>query len=97
MSKSITADCVPTINPDYHVEQFDNEVVLFTLNGGQVVSLNQTAHLVWRLCQQGITVGEMIELLVEAYPDQADAIRADVIDALETMAGHGIIEIPDGD
>ncbi|BDD87741.1 PqqD family protein [Desulfofustis limnaeus] len=85
------------VNPDYLVEPFDNEVVLFTLNGGQVVSLNQTAHLVWRLCQQKMAVGEMIELLTEAYPDQADVIRADVVTALTTMAEHGIIELPDGD
>lgn len=88
---------VPVLNSDYLVEQFDDEVVLFTLNGDQVVSLNQTAHLVWRLCQQGVAVGEMIRLLIEAYPDQANEIRTDVVAALETMAEHGIIEFPNGD
>ena len=38
----------------------------------------------------------MIGLLSDTYPDQAEEIRADVIAALETMAGHGIIELSDG-
>ena len=87
---------IPMVNPDYLVEQFDNEVVLFSLNGADVVALNQTAHLVWRLCQESLTVGQIIGLLSDTYPDQAEEIRADVIAALETMAGHGIIELSDG-
>lgn len=87
---------IPLINPDYQVEQFDNEVVLFSLNGADVVALNQTAHLVWRLCYENLTVQEMVGLLVDTYPDQAEEIRADVLAALETMAGHGIIELSDG-
>jgi len=87
---------IPVVNPDYLVEQFDNEVVLFSLNGADVVALNQTAHLVWRLCQESLTVGQIIGLLSDAYPDQAEEIRADVIAALETMTDRGIIELADG-
>ena len=87
---------VPVVNPDYLVEQFDNEVVLFSLNGANVVALNQTAHLVWRLCHENLTVREMTRLLADAYPDQAEEIRADVLAALKTMAEHGIIELSDG-
>jgi hypothetical protein len=87
---------VPVVNSDYLVEQFDNEVVLFSLNGADVVALNQTAHLVWRLCQESLTVGQIIGLLSDTYPDQAEEIRADVIAALETMADRGIIELADG-
>jgi len=87
---------IPMVNPDYLVEQFDNEVVLFSLNGADVVALNQTAHLVWRLCQESLTVGQIIGLLSDTYPDQAEEIRADVIAALETMTDRGIIELADG-
>lgn len=87
---------VPVVNPDYLVEQFDDEVVLFSLNGAEVVALNQTAHLVWRLCHENLTVREMIGLLVDTYPDQAEEISDDVIAALETMASHNIIELSDG-
>lgn len=87
---------VPVVNPDYLVEQFDNEVVLFSLNGANVVALNQTAHLVWRLCHENLTVREMTRLLADAYPGQAEEIRSDVLAALETMAEHGIIELSDG-
>ena len=86
---------VPKINPDYLVEQFDNEVVLFTVSGGEVIALNQTAHVVWRLCQEGVTVGEMIRLLAETYPDQAGEIKDDVIAALQTMVKHRIITLAD--
>lgn len=87
---------IPKVNPDYLVEQFDNEVVLFSLNGAEVVALNQTAHLVWRLCHEDLNVQDMIDLLSDAYPDQAEEIRADVLAALKTMAEHGIIELSDG-
>ncbi|MBE0583369.1 MAG: PqqD family protein [Desulfofustis sp.] len=87
---------VPVINPDYLVEQFDNEVVLFSLNGADVVALNQTAHLVWRLCHENLTVQEIIGMLVDTYPDQAEEIRTDVLAALETMVGHNIIELANG-
>ncbi len=74
-------------NPDFTVEKFDNEILLYAVSGGNGVYLNETAWLVWEMCGKGHSVAEIITILEEAYPEHKDSIDADVTAAIESMTG----------
>lgn len=86
---------VPIINKDFISEAFENEIILYTLSDTKAVYLNETARLVWQLCADQLTVGEMIAQLENAYPDQAAAIREDVLEALDRLSKIGAISFSD--
>jgi len=86
---------IPAINQDYRVEKFENEIILYTISGTKVIALNETAYMVYQLCNGELTVGEMVKMLSDAYPGQEEAIRADTISAVETMRDNGVIEFSD--
>ena len=81
----------PNINPDYSIEKFDDEILLYSETGAQAVYLNDTAHVVWLLCKEELTVEDIIHYLEEVYPEQRDQIEVDVITALNTLHSSGVI------
>ncbi len=82
------------LNPDFKAERFDNEILLYASSSSKGVYLNETAYLVWQLCEKGLSVGEMIEVLEEEYSQQKAIIREDILLAIESLAESGaLIEI----
>lgn len=86
---------IPKINPEYTLEKFDNEILLYTEAGTQAVYLNDAAYAVWQLCQEGVTIEQMVHYLEGSYPDQKGQIKSDVYSALETLKSSGVIEFED--
>ncbi|NQU39481.1 MAG: PqqD family protein [Lentisphaerae bacterium] len=72
----------PRQKEGYRLEQLDDELLLYHLGETTVVYFNQTASLVWQLCQGDRTVGEIIDLLCAAYPEAADRVRVDVSETM---------------
>jgi hypothetical protein len=85
----------PIVNTAYTVEKFDDEILLYTEAGTQAVYLNDTAHTIWLLCKENMTIGQMIEYLEQVYPDQQEQIRSDVATALQTLHSNRVIEFQD--
>ena len=79
----------------YIVEKFDNELILYSEARTAAVYLNDTAHTIFLLCKEGMNVGQIIDYLEEAYPDQKEQIRGDVVNALETLVSNDIIVLED--
>jgi hypothetical protein len=88
---------VPEVNPEYVIEKFDDEILLYTEAGAKAVYLNDTAHAVWQLCREDLTVGQIITFLEDAFPDQSDQVRADVTDALSKLESNNVIRFFDVD
>lgn len=88
-------DHVPIVNKDFISEEFDNEIILYTLSDTKAVYLSETARLVWQLCEDQQSVGEMIGQLEEAYPEHAAVIREDVREALSRLAEIGALSFSD--
>lgn len=85
----------PAINSSYTVENFDDEILLYTEAGTQAVYLNDAAYAVWFLCKEDMSVGQMILYLEQVYPEQKEQIRKDVLAALGTLQSNGVIEFTD--
>jgi coenzyme PQQ biosynthesis protein PqqD len=87
----ISLSDIPDTDTGYRLEAFDGELVLYHGTATQVIYLNETAALVWRLCDGQRTVETICDLLKESYPDTANQIEHDVIDALAELVQAGAL------
>jgi len=81
----------PRRKPDYRLEELDGELLIYHPTESNVVYCNQTASLIWYLCDGTHTTAEIIALLSDAYPEAA-TIPTDVDTVLRTLAQNQVIE-----
>jgi hypothetical protein len=82
----------PVRKPDFRLELLDNEMLLYHPVETRILHFNQTASLIWYLCDGEHTVDEITQMLQGAYPEAAEIIATDVSETLEQFAGQGCIE-----
>lgn len=68
-------------------------MLIYDMVDTRAVYLNDVAALVWRLCDGERTVGEMVALLVEAYPEAADRIEPEVHETIRSLKDLGVLEL----
>ncbi|RTZ99169.1 MAG: hypothetical protein DSY90_01975 [Deltaproteobacteria bacterium] len=85
-----------TPNPDFTIENFDNEVLLYSIPDSTGIYLNETACVVWELCRKSQSVGEIITLLETTYPAQRAAVRKDVVRAITSLVEKGVLMAANG-
>lgn len=81
------------VNPDFKVEKFDNEVLLYAVSNTKGIYLNETANLVWEMCGKSQSVKDIIDTLQELYPEQAEAIASDVLAAVKSLVEYKALVI----
>ena len=84
----------PRRKPDYRLEQIDDELLLYHPGQTQILYCNQTASLIWHLCDGRLTAQEIIDLLRAAFPDAHQTIAADVTTTLQQFQQYGAIGDP---
>jgi hypothetical protein len=82
----------PKRKPDYRLELLDNELLLYHPTETKIFYFNQTASLIWQLCDGQHSVSEIIGLLNNAYPEAVDTIPIDVANTLKQFEEHGCIK-----
>jgi hypothetical protein len=76
-------------------EEIDGEAVIYDRTGTQATYLNETAAIIWQLCDGVRTEAEIIAMLSEAYPEAGDALVDDVRHAIGAMIEAGnLITLP---
>ncbi len=88
----MTLQKIPRQKPDYHLETLDDELLLYHPSDTRIMYCNQTASLVWQLCNGERSGQQIIELLQNAYPENAGSIAEDVTATLQQFVEHGAIE-----
>jgi len=86
---------VPTKKSSFELEEIDGELLLYSPESTRSIYMNSTASIIWRLCDGQLTVGEIVELLQEAFPEARDSIEQDVIDSIELFISNDAIELSD--
>jgi hypothetical protein len=82
----------PRRKPDYRLEQIDDELLLYHPSQTQILYCNQTASLIWHLCDGRLTAQEIIDLLRAAFPEAHQTIATDVTATLQQFQQYGAIE-----
>jgi pyrroloquinoline quinone biosynthesis protein D len=86
LEQQVDSNFKPKRRDDIRSEDVANEAVLYDPTRGQAVYLNDTAAIVWKLCDGTRTVAEMTELLAKELGDPDGRIAPDVAAAVETFA-----------
>src|SRR5262245_7162946 len=87
----MTPQTVPKQAFGFFVEEMEGENLLYRLGSHKAIHLNDSATLIWKLCDGSRTVHEIIDLLKKEYPGTEAAIGADVREAVELLAGEGAL------
>ena len=78
---------------EFTLEELDNELLLYHPTKTTTVYMNETASIIWRLCDGKRTVGDIIRLIEESYPEAAPGIEEDVESTLNLFIEHGAVSL----
>jgi hypothetical protein len=76
----------------YESADLEGEFMLYHSALAKALYLNETASLIWKLCDGTRNVATIEGLLRDAYPDAPDLPR-DIDDAFKTLVDHGVLEL----
>lgn len=89
----MTADLVPSPRERYVVEDIDNESLIYRQASKSAVYLNETATVIWKLCDGTRSAREITAVLAEAFPEEAQAIAADVAATIDELIKVGALKL----
>jgi hypothetical protein len=72
-------------------ETIEGETVIVNLENGYYYSTDKLGSVFWNLLQSGLAYQEIIELLVEHYPQDLDEIRNSFAGLIEELQAEGLI------
>ena len=82
----------PRRRPDYRLERLDNEILLYHPAKTKALHLNETASIIWTLCDGHRTTEQVTALIKEGFPEGGDGISDEVESSLRLFAEHGAID-----
>jgi hypothetical protein len=82
----------PRQKPDFKLEKMDDDLLLYHPDENKIFYCNETAALIWQLCNGERTPEEISALISAAYPEAADAIVAQVESTLRQFHEQGAID-----
>jgi pyrroloquinoline quinone biosynthesis protein D len=86
-------DSVPLQRPGVRLEEMDGETLLYRHTTRKSIYLNESATVVWKLCDGQRTVQQIIDVLAETYPDGRASITADVWYANNGLVREGALRL----
>jgi hypothetical protein len=83
----------PLRKQEYRLEKMDNELLLFNPQDLVVLYLNESASVVWQLCDGQRTISQIAELIAEAYPEAEKSILDDVQETILLFRDKGAVTL----
>ncbi len=90
-SETISIQSKPQRAPHYQLQVVDGELLLFSPAHTQILYCNETASLIWELCDGQRSVQDIVDLLAKAFPEAGTTIAPDVQATLHHLHHHGAI------
>ncbi len=89
----IKLDDKPIRNESCHMEELDDEVLLYNPTNNKTLYINKSASVIWQLCNGEQTVEDIITMIQEAYPSDDDGLRQDILDTLNSLAKNDAVTL----
>jgi pyrroloquinoline quinone biosynthesis protein D len=83
----------PVHRAGVYFEEMDDEAVVYGRTGKRAIHLNETATVVWKLCDGERTVADIAALLTREYPASADEIAEGVAKAVDQMVAARMMSL----
>ena len=84
---------VPVPHDGIELAELEGEGVLYCHEKMTMIYLNESASVVWRLCDGHRSVADIISALAEAFPDMAGEVSIDVREILGLFVNEGVLEL----
>ena len=78
--------------PDCLLEDMDGEMLLYQPRTAPTLHLNDSSAVIWNLCDGERSVGEIVDALREAFPEQASEIEADVSQVINELLKSAVLQ-----
>ena len=83
------------ISPDVLFQEVSGETVLLDLESEQYFGLDAVGTRIWTLIGEGVSIGAMIDTLLQEYEVERATLEADLADLLARLAEAGLIRLAD--
>ena len=90
---TININQIVVLEPDYFLERIDNEITVYHPALTTSLYLNKTGALIWELCDGKRSISDVIDILIELYPESHNQIHDDVIDIITSLVKNNIAEL----
>ena len=84
---------VPIPQDGIELAEIEGEGVLYCHEKMTMIYLNESASLIWRLCDGRRTIADIIDAIADAFPDQANAVSLDVPETIELFVRERMLEL----
>jgi hypothetical protein len=81
------------LKPGFFLERMDDEIVVYHTSLTTSLYFNETGALVWQLCDGKRTVGQIIDVLCQMYPESADQIKPEVSALIASLLDKQVAEL----
>lgn len=87
------SDLIPKALESLQVEMMDGETVIYEDSIKKMIYLNESATVIFHLCDGQRSILEIIELLKDAYPDASASMMDDVLDVVDYLVQEGALRL----
>ena len=74
-------------------EELDGESLVYNPEQATTIHLDGPASLIWQLCTGENSVEDMISLVGEHFPEQAEQVRVDIVDTVAGLAKKNFLQL----
>jgi aminopeptidase-like protein len=93
MNMVASAKIKPIRKNGLHVKNMEDDLVIYDSGKDHLHVLNQTARMIWNLCNGNNSVIDIAENLGKlSYSEHSDQIQADVNETIELLQEKGLIK-----
>lgn len=89
----IKLDDKPIRNDSCHMEELDDEVLLYNPANNKTLYINKSASVIWQLCNGEQSVEEIIKMIEDAYPGNEVDMRQDILDTLNNLSDNDAVSV----
>lgn len=89
----IKLDDKPIRNESCHMEELDDEVLLYNPTSNKTLYINKSASVIWQLCNGEQSVEEIINMIQDAYPSNEKDLRQDILGTLKNLADNDAVSV----
>jgi len=76
---------------DFFVEDLQDETLLYRTGSQTAIYLNESAAVVWKLCDGTRSAKDIVDLLIESYPEAKASLPQDVEQAVSMLLDKGAL------
>ena len=77
----------------YHLSEMEGEGLLYSHEKMTMIYLNESAAVIWRLCDGQRTVAQIVDFLKSAFPDVSHQLDGDVCGTIQQFVDYDMLDL----